>query len=348
MKRHSRSRNYSWLPTGLAGAGLTAAAVLGTTALLVARRARRAERENPPTGRFLDIEGVHLHYLERGEGPPLVLLHGNGAMARDFEISGILERLAQRYRVIAIDRPGFGHTNRPSSQTWTPTAQAELIHQALIQLGIRQAIVVGHSWGTLVALSLALDHPADVPSLVLLSGYYFPTLRADVVASLATSAPILGDLLSYTITPLLGRAFRPRVFRKLFAPAAVPSRFETEFPTELSLRPSQLKASASETVLMTPSAAALAKRYGELKMPVIIMAGRDDRIVDFAHQSEHLHEVLREATLIPFEGSGHMIHHVDPEKVVEGISLVVNRSSRMAEEQSSPADLRAPATTKAD
>jgi len=78
-------------------------------------------------------------------------------------------------------------------------------------------------------------------------------------------------------------------------------------------------------------------------MPVIIMAGRDDRIVDFAHQSEHLYEVLREATLIPFEGSGHMIHHVDPEKVVQGISMVVNRSSRMAEGHSSPAYLRAPA-----
>src|SRR5712671_5257547 len=128
MKRHSRSRNYSWLPTGLAGAGLAAAALLGTTALLVARRARRAGRNNPPAGHFLDIEGVGLHYLERGEGPPLVLLHGNGAMVQDFEISGIIERLAQRYRVIAVDRPGFGHTNRPRSRSWTPAAQAEVLH----------------------------------------------------------------------------------------------------------------------------------------------------------------------------------------------------------------------------
>src|SRR6266850_2604911 len=300
MKSHSRSRNYSWLPTGLAGAGLAAAAVLGTTALLVARRAREAERENPPTGRFLDIEGVHLHYLERGEGPPLVLLHGNGAMLQDFEISGILAPLAQRYRVIAVDRPGFGHTSRPRSQIWTPNAQAELIHKALIQLDVEQAIVVGHSWGTLVALSLALDHPADVRGLVLISGYYFPTLRADVLAS---SAPVIGDLLSYTVAPLLGRALKSRVCRKLFAPAAVPSRFQVEFPTELSLRPSQLKASAADTVLMTPSAAALASRYGELKMPIIIMAGTEDRIVNFASQSEHLDEVLGQSTLVSFPGT---------------------------------------------
>ena len=222
--------------------------------------------------------------------------------------------------MIAVDRPGFGHTNRPSSQSWTPAAQAEVVHKALVHLDIQQAIVVGHSWGTLVALSLALDHPADVRSLVLLSGYYFPTFRADVLTSLPSAAPIIGDLLSYTIAPLLGRAMRSRVFRKLFAPAAVPPRFQAEFPIELSLRPAQLKASAEDTVSMTPSAAALAKRYDELKMPIVIMAGTGDRLVDFARQSGRLDEVLAKSTLVPFEGAGHMIHHSAPEKVVDGIN----------------------------
>jgi pimeloyl-ACP methyl ester carboxylesterase len=112
------------------------------------------------------------------------------------------------------------------------------------------------SWGTLVALYLALDHPADVRSLVLLSGYYFPTFRGDMLTSLPTAVPIIGDLLSCTVAPLLGRAMRSRVFRKLFAPVAVPPRFQADFPSELSLRPSQLKASAEDTVSMTPSAAA--------------------------------------------------------------------------------------------
>ena len=321
MNRHSRSTNHRWMPTRLGGAALTAAAILGTTALVNARRARQAERNNPPAGHFLDIEGVGLHYLERGEGPPLVLLHGNGVMVQDFEISGIIERLAQRYRVIAVDRPGFGHTNRPRSRSWTPAAQADVVHKALVHLNIKQAIVVGHSWGTLVALSLALDHPADVRSLVLLSGYYFPTFRGDVLTSLPTAVPIIGDLLSYTVAPLLGRAMRSRVFQKLFAPDAVPPRFQADFPSELSLRPSQLKASAEDTVSMTRSAAALAKRYDELKMPIVIMAGTGDRLVDFARQSGRLDEVLADSTLLPLKGAGHMIHHSASEKVVDGINL---------------------------
>jgi pimeloyl-ACP methyl ester carboxylesterase len=162
--------------------------------------------------------------------------------------------------------------------------------------------------------------------VVLLSGYYFPTFRADVLASLPAAAPIIGDLLSYTVAPLLGRAMQSRVFRKLFAPAAVPPRFQAEFPTELSLRPSQLKASAVDTVSMIPSAAALAAKYGELEMPIVIMAGTGDRLVDFARQSGCLREVLAESTLVQFEGTGHMIHHTSPEKVVDGINLAASRS----------------------
>jgi len=187
-----------------------------------------------------------------------------------------------------------------------------------------------------VALSLALDHPADVRGLVLISGYYFPTLRADVLASSATAAPVIGDLLSYTVAPLLGRALKSRVCRKLFAPDAVPSRFQVEFPTELSLRPSQLKASAADTVLMTPSAAALASRCGELKMPIIIMAGTEDRIVNFESQSEHLDEVLGQSTLVSFQGAGHMIHHLVPEKVVQAIDLAASCSGLAESNQLTP------------
>jgi pimeloyl-ACP methyl ester carboxylesterase len=150
------------------------------------------------------------------------------------------------------------------------------------------------------------------------------------------AAPIIGDLLSYTVAPLLGRGMRSRVFRKLFAPAAVPPRFQAEFPTELSLRPSQLKASAVDTVSMTPSAAALAARYGELKMPIIIMAGTGDRLVDFASQSRRLDEVLENSTLVPFEGAGHMIHHSAPEKVINGINLAASRSGTAENSQLLP------------
>ncbi len=124
-----------------------------------------------------------LHYIDRGTGRPIVLLHGNGTFAQDWLISGVLDQLATDHRVIAFDRPGFGYSERPRSRIWTASAQAALIHKALLKLDIHKPVIVGHSWGTLVALALALDYPLDTAALVLLSGYYFPTVRTDVAGT---------------------------------------------------------------------------------------------------------------------------------------------------------------------
>ena len=320
-------------PFAALGAGALTTVVLGAAALWNMRRARQAERVNPPRGLFFEIDGVHLHYLDRGDGPVLVLLHGNGAMAQDFAISGVFDRLAERYRVIAFDRPGFGHTDRPQSRAWTPFAQAALIRQALGRLGIEQAIIVGHSWGTLVALALALDHPSVARALVLLSGYYFPTLRADVLLLSPTATPILGDLLSHTLSPLLGRALWRSMVRKIFAPAPVSPRFAAAFPRELSLRPSQLKAVASDTAFMIPSAAALATRYSELEIPVVLIAGRDDQIVDFGRHSDRLHASLPRSELIAVAVAGHMIHYTAPDQVIAGVDLATARARNEEHDQ---------------
>ena len=340
MKSNSRPKNRRSPVPRVARMAVVAAGILGALALFNARRARSAERDHPPAGAFLDIEDVRVHYVERGNGPPLVLLHGNGAMIQDFLISGILDRLAERFRVIAIDRPGFGHTNRPSSRIWTAAKQAELVDKALARLEVEQAVVIGHSWGTLVALSLALDHPENVQALVLLAGYYFPTVRADVLAFSISAAPVIGDLLNCTIMPIIGRALGPLVFRRIFAPSAVSPRFSAEFPTELALRPSQIKASATDTELMALSAAAIAGRYGELRMPVVIMAGTHDQIVDFERHARRLAEAVPGAILLPFDDAGHMIHHLVPDKVVEAVNLAV-AGSRKTEDRSALPDAQA-------
>jgi pimeloyl-ACP methyl ester carboxylesterase len=88
-------------------------AVLAVSAAVNYRLAKKAERDNPPTGKFLEINGVRLHYVERGAGDALVMLHGNGSMIEDFASSGLIDLAAKNYRVITFDRPGFGHSERP-------------------------------------------------------------------------------------------------------------------------------------------------------------------------------------------------------------------------------------------
>jgi pimeloyl-ACP methyl ester carboxylesterase len=183
----------------VAGAATFAALALGNHLA-----ARRAERRHPPSGAFMHVDGVRLHYSDRGEGSPVVLIHGNAVSGDDWNTSGVAELLLRGHRVIIFDRPGFGHSERPRGRLWTAAQQAELLHKALRRLGVERPVIVGHSWGTIVALALA-EHPqANVAGLVLVSGYYFWTVRPDVLLVVAGTLPILGDVLRYTILPLLG------------------------------------------------------------------------------------------------------------------------------------------------
>src|SRR6202158_3698390 len=124
---------------------VAAAATVGALAIsaLVNRHlARNAENDNPPAGQFLEVNGVRLHYVERGSGAPLVLLHGNGSMIQDFESSGLIDLAAKNYRVIVFDRPGFGHSDRPRNVVWTPEVKAELFANALARLQVGHALAL--------------------------------------------------------------------------------------------------------------------------------------------------------------------------------------------------------------
>jgi pimeloyl-ACP methyl ester carboxylesterase len=303
---------------------LGTAAVLAACAWYVRLRTQAAERDNPPEGRFLTVRGVRLHYTERGRGQPLVLLHGNGTTVRDFALSGVLERAARSYRVIVFDRPGYGHSERPRARASTAAEQAELIHAGLQQLGVDQPMVVGHSWGVFVALEMALAHPEYVRSLVLLSGYYYPTARLDVPLLSPPAIPLIGDLLRYTVSPIIGRALWPVLLKRVFAPTPVPPQFR-EFPVWMSLRPSQLKASATETALMIPTAMQLARRYRALSMPVMIMDGADDRLLDAKLHSGGLHREVAHSELWLVPGAGHMVHYNVPDEVVAAIRAIDQR-----------------------
>jgi pimeloyl-ACP methyl ester carboxylesterase len=307
------------------------AAVLAAVGLINHALARRAERRNPPEGKFVTVDGVRLHYIESGTGPAIVLLHGNGTMARDFVLSGVFDLLCKDHRVIAFDRPGFGFSDRPRGRIWTPDAQACLFQKALQRLDVQRAVVVGHSWGTLVAVALALRDQPTIAGLALLSGYYFPSVRVDVALMSWPAVPLLGDILRYTISPLLGRLMAPAAHRKMFAPSPVTARFAKEFPVELEVRPSQIRASAGEAALMIPGAAGLAKHHSELSLPVAIMAGRGDKIVDCDSQAGRLGTELPGSTLTKVPGAGHMIHHIVPEQVAAVIRDLVRAATVVGE-----------------
>ncbi|MBC7446330.1 MAG: alpha/beta hydrolase [Polaromonas sp.] len=299
----------------------TAAAAVGlaATAAWVEVQARRAERDHPPEGEFIDIDGVDLHYVERGDGPPVVLLHGNAVTQADFNASGLMDRLARQHRVIAFDRPGFGHSTRPRDRLWTPAAQAELLHGALERLSVEQPVLVGHSMGTLVAMAMALNYPQDVRGLVLLGGYYYPSLRLDALLTAPVALPVLGDVMRYTVTALSSRALLGKMAKGMFSPRDVPANFFPEVSREMMLRPVQLRANAEDAAFMIPAAKSLSSRYHELTLPITLIAGEEDQVVSPDGQTVRLHEELPHSELHGIRGTGHMAHYVAQELIVQAV-----------------------------
>ncbi|MGZ5145919.1 MAG: alpha/beta fold hydrolase, partial [Burkholderiales bacterium] len=234
----------------------------------------------------------------------------------------LIHRLAERYRVIAFDRPGFGHSERPRDRLWTPDAQAALLHRAFSQLGIDQPIVLGHSWGALVALALALRKSADVRRLVLVSGYYFPSARLDVVLAAPPAIPVVGDVMRYTVSAVFARMLIGRTVKAMFAPQAVPSEFLSTLSREMLVRPSQIRANAEDAAFMVPAAASLRKRYAELTVPTAIFAGEADGVVNPDDNARKLYAELSNSDLHVLPGLGHMLHHAVPEQLMAAIASI--------------------------
>lgn len=307
-------RREKWLWAGTALAAAYAVAQVNTA---------QAERQLPPSGQFIDVDGVCLHYIERGSGPVVVLLHGNSGMAQDFEAAGLVDRLAAGHRVIAFDRPGFGYSKRPRGRFWTVDHQAQLLLRALRQLDVAEALVFAHSWGTLVAMAMAALEPGIIRGLVLASGYYYPTFRVDAALQAGPAIPLLGDLLRFTVSPWLSWLAWPLQVRRIFSPMPVPDAFR-RLPKWLSLRPLQLRAAAAESAMMVPAVALMKSGYAGLVMPVTIMAGRGDKMADPDYHSVRLHRELLQSELRLVEG-GHMLHHFAQDEIVEAVHRMAQR-----------------------
>lgn len=302
------------------------AAALGAlaSALWVEHASRQAERRHHTPHHLIYIAGTRLHYRLTGpeDAPPVLLIHGNTVEGADFEASGLLARLAQSHRVLVVDRPGFGHSDRPRRLDATPARQGELLLRAAEALGIARPVLVGHSMGTQVALAMALRAPEAVAGLILVGGYYFPTLRADRWMAMPAALPVLGDVLRYTSGAWTARATLGAAVQAMFAPLPVPECFWELMPREMLLRPLQQRAVAEDGWNMVPQARALARRYDQLRLPVTLVAGTGDKVVS-PEQTQRLHALLPQSRLHLVEGVGHMAHYVAHAQIVAGVEAAV-------------------------
>jgi pimeloyl-ACP methyl ester carboxylesterase len=314
--------------TLLAAVVLVFLLILAGLALFTRRVARSVERALPPAGRYIDVPGARLHVREAGAGQPLLLIHGLAGQMGHFTY-GVMDALADRYRVIAVDRPGSGYSTRDDDGSAGLQAQAAAMAALLDALGIDRAVVVGHSLGGAVALTLALDHPARVAGLALLAPLTHPPENNAVppaFRSMRIGSPLLRKLFAWTLaTPGL-IVLRDRVLAEVFGPEAVPRGYAIRAGGLLSARPSQFIGASADLMALEAHLPALPSRYSALAVPVGVLYGRQDRILDWRRNGAGLAALVPGAELELVDG-GHMLPVTLPQRCAEFIAAQATRAA---------------------
>jgi pimeloyl-ACP methyl ester carboxylesterase len=290
---------------------LGAAGVLLALALFSRLTGRRTLALVPPSGEFLDMDGARIHYLDRGTGPVMVMIHGLGGQIGNFSYS-LLDQLVDRHRVILIDRPGSGHSTAARGADASLAAQAALIVAVMDRLDVDRPLIVGHSLGGAVALALALDHPDRVRGLALIAPLAnVQTAVPTVFRNLFIRSRWLRFAIANTIATPLALLFAEQGRALVFAPEAVPEDFSIKGGGLLVRRPSAFASASADIVDINEQMAAMLARYPTLRVPIEILFGREDAILDPALNGEAAAALLPNARLTLSEG-GHMLPITQP------------------------------------
>lgn len=278
--------------------------------------------EHKPPGKLLRAGPYTVHAIESpGPGRPVVFVHGNPGTAEDFV--EIQKRLAPKIRTIAVDRPGYGWTDRPREEM-APRAQARMLHDALKELGVVEPVLVGFSFGGPVITEWALEYPDEVAALVYVCAVADPVDGHRMEGGQAKLVePVVGKALAYGVGPYLGPAAVESGYVEAFSPKApdrdVVARGKLQF-----VRPTTLLAAAWDWKMLETELPKIASHYGELDLPVEAVGSADDKIVGPSHLKA-LAARIRKIHVVTVDQAGHQLMSTHPNDVVTAVLRALDR-----------------------
>lgn len=294
-------------------AAVVSVGLLGTTRIVAAR----AESRFPASGEFVEVDGRRLHFVDEGSGPAVVLLHGAYGGLDDWKAT-ILPELARSHRVVALDRPGHGHSERGVGDVATPVAQGRIVRAFLREIGVERPVLVGFSWSGPLVLSMALDHPHEVRACVTVNGATHPWPDPLEPEYTLPDVPVVGDVFVELLVAPVGALLSDGAVEKAFAPQPVPPEFARS-PVALSLRPDAYRAEAEDIRALRRCTRELSQRYGEIEVPVVVLVGDGDLVAGPRIHSYPLADAAPRAELIALPDGGHQLPYSHPDEVLRAI-----------------------------
>jgi pimeloyl-ACP methyl ester carboxylesterase len=304
--------------------------VLGALALITAVGSALISRAHPPKGRFVPVNGGRLHIDELGEPrqdeTAVVLVHGASGNMEDMRLA-LGNVVSKHYRTILIDRPGRGWSERePGRDLASPQRQADMVAEALGKLGVKHAIIVGHSWGGAFATALAIRHPDLTAGLVQLAPTSHPWHGGVSWYYTLVTTPLIGPLFAHTLVLPLGALLAANATASVFEPQTPPQSYIGRSATWLVLRPKAFEANARDMTELKGNLEKLVPLYPSITAPTVILVGARDLTVANDVHAQELVKAIPNARLEILQGVGHMPHHARPDRVVAAIEDVLGRS----------------------
>lgn len=311
------------LKTLAASAALIGLALIAATLWRLTSREAAAVKSHPPTGQFVTVEGLQVHLQVAGSGPDLVMIHGANGNLREFTFA-LMDQLSSRYRVIAVDRPGLGYSDRLPGNDASVAGQARILRGAVAQIGVTNPIVLGQSYGGTVALAWALQSPPA--ALVLVSAPSLPWPGELDPWYRITATPLGRATLVPLASALVAESYVRRTIDLVFAPQTAPAGYADHLGIGLTLRRDSMAVNVLQINRLKPQVEAMQQDYPTLTMPVELVHGDADTIVPLHIHSAPLAQILPDAALTVLPGVGHMPHHTHPDAVIAAIDRAAQRA----------------------
>ena len=255
---------------------------------------QRAPLTDVPAGMtFVEVDGHRIRYVDEGEGPPVLLVHGFGSNLGVW--SDVRDHLKAHHRVIAIDLLGFGHSDRPEAD-YSPAAQGRRVAAVMDRLGVESVALVAHSWGAAIALELARAQPDRISRLALYNAWVYADQLPTLFHWSRTSG--VGEALTWLFYSDQGERHLEQSFHD-------PERLTYEMVAETEAAMAREGAEAvALAVVRGQRYEESEQHYQEVTQPTLILWGRQDH-VSLLSAGVRLSNQLPQARLQVFEQCGH-------------------------------------------
>ncbi len=281
---------------------------------------KKIENKYPPLGYFKNIDGFNTHYTDIGSGQPVVLLHSQPANERQFDL--LKDLLKKDYRVISIDRPGMGYSDGPNiNSSERLFIQAKIISKLIKEITDEKPIIIGHSYGGALALSVALYEEENLKKLILVNTVSHPWKSDDIwLPFKIITNPYIGKFFSNTYAMIYGKSVIDRSADDNFPDNNPTPEFISRVGGELTLRPRVLESYALDAINLRLSLSQQYENYERISLPVSILAGKGDRVTPNKIHSFQLHEDIKHSKLIEVKGTEHSIPELNPSIILEEVN----------------------------